>query len=273
MKRITGLLVFALLLGSASAQSISQSNVPAVVLNAFQLKFPNADDVKWKLDKGNYRVDYRVNNKPNRLTMDFKGNVLKHTQDLYFSQIPKAVLETIRSRVVYFDVNDADRQEVNGKATYAINFKIDGKRHYFWVAENGKLVKYRKELKESEVPSAILEVINMKYGTFDYDRAKYVEETTKTIYIIRGEINDYDHVFTFNSKANLLRHNQDLRNSEIPIPVLNAINTTYNGYEIRDADLLEEKGKAVYILKLRKSKENFYVHFSPNGKILEVIED
>ena len=273
MKRIIGLLVFTLLLGSTFAQSISQSNVPAVVLNAFQLKFPNADDVKWKLEKGNYRVDYKVNHKLNKLTMDFKGNVLKHVQDLYISEIPKAVLATIQSRVAYFDVNDADRQEEKGKVTYAINFKIDGKKHYFWIEENGKLVKYRKELKESEVPASIANLIKTKYGPFDFDRAKYVEETAKTIYILRGEINDYDHVFTFDHKATLLKHNQDLRNSEIPVPVLNAATAAYNGYEIRDADLLEERGKAVYILKMKKSKEKVRITFNPNGKILEVKED
>ena len=270
MKRIIGLLVFTLLLGSTFAQSISQSNVPAVVLNAFQLKFPNADDVKWKLEKGNYRVDYKVNNKPNKLTMDFKGNVLKHLQDLYISEIPKAVLETIRSRVVYFDVNDADRIEAGGKITYEIDFKIDGKNHHFRINERGKLLKYRKELKESEVPASITDLINTKYGTLDFDRAKYVEEVGKTIYIIRGEINDFDHIFTFDLKANLLRHNQDLRKSEIPVPVLNAVNTSYNGYEIRDADLFEDRGKAVYILKMKKSREKVRITLNPSGKILEV---
>ena len=138
MKRIIGLLVFVLFLGSTQAQSISQSNVPAVVLNAFQLKFPNADDVKWKLEKGKYRVDYKVNNKPNKLTMDFKGNILKHVQDLYISEIPKAVLETVRSRVDYFDVNDADRIEAGGKIIYEIDFKLDGKKHFFRINERGK---------------------------------------------------------------------------------------------------------------------------------------
>lgn len=36
----------------------------------------------------------------------------------------------------------------------------------------------------------------------------------------------YDH------NANLLKHAQDLRNTEIPVPILNTLNTTYNGYDI-----------------------------------------
>jgi len=270
MKRIIGLFVFALFVVNTFAQNISQSNVPAVVLNAFQLKFPNADDVKWKLEKGNYRVDCRVNSKDNRLTMDYKGNVLKHSQDLYISEIPKAVLATIQTRVTYFDVNDADKLVEGGKITYAINFKIDSKKHYFWLDEKGKLLKYRRILKDSEVPASIMSLIATKYGSLDIDNAKYIEENGKINYILKGEINDMYHTFTLSDKATLLRHGQDLRNSEIPVPILNAVNTAYSGYEIRDADLYEEGGKAKYIIQLRKSKEKVYITFSPNGKILEV---
>ncbi len=109
MKRIIGLLVFILLAGTAFGQSVSQSNVPAVVLNAFQLKFPNADDVKWKLEKGNYRVNYKVHSKVHRYLLDNKGKVLKHMQDLYVSEIPEAVLETLQSKAPYYDLHDADR--------------------------------------------------------------------------------------------------------------------------------------------------------------------
>ena len=270
MKRIIGLFVFALFVGNTFAQNISQSNVPAVVLNAFQLKFPNADDVKWKLEKGNYRVNYRINSKDNKLTMDYKGNVLKHIQDLYISEIPKTVLETIRSKVTYFDVNDADRYEDGDKIEYEIKFKIDGKNYYFRIMDKGKLLKYRKELKDSEIPLSIISLINDKYGTLDIDRSKYVEESGKIVYIIRGEINDMDHAFWINHKATLLKHTQDLRNTEIPVPVLNAAKAAYSGYEIRDADLIEEAGKIIYILVMKKSKEKVYLTFNPNGKILEV---
>jgi hypothetical protein len=270
MKRIIGSLVFVLLVGNAFAQSISQSNVPAVVLNVFQLKFPNADDVKWKLEKGNYRVDYKVQSKVHRLYIDNKGNMLKHTQDLYVSEIPGAVLETIRSKATYYDLHDADRFEEDGKITYEINYKIDGKNHLFRINEKGELQKYRKELKDSEIPASIMNLINSIYGKMDIDGAKYVEEPEKTIYMLRGEINDYDHLFTFDPDARILKHSQDLAKSEIPESILNAVSKSYPDHEIRDADLEEEGGKGVYILKLRKSRENTYVTFNLKGKILEV---
>ena len=270
MRRILGLLVFILFAANTFAQHINQSNVPAVVLNAFQLRYPGAEDVKWKLEKGDYRVDYRVNSKVHKLTMDHKGKVLKHSQDLFSSEIPKVVLETIRSKEAYFDLHDADRYEEENKITYEITFKKDGKGHSFWINEKGKLLKYRKELKDSEIPLLLLNHIITQYGSFDIDRSKYLEDKGKIFYIIRGEIIDMDHAFWIDPETTVLKHTQDLRNSEIPAPVLNAATAAYKGYDIRDADLTEEGGKAIYVLRLRKSKENIYVTFSSDGKILEV---
>jgi uncharacterized membrane protein YkoI len=270
MRRFIGFIVSILFVGTMYGQSIHQSNVPAVVLNSFQLKFPNAEDSKWKLDKGNYYVSCKVNNKSNKITLNDRGKVLKHSQDLYVSEIPPAVLATIGSRVKYYDVHDADRMEENGDITYEIKFKIDGKDYFFQIKDKGELLKFRKELKDSEVPASIINLINTIYGEMDIERAKFVEEPKQTIYMLRGEINDYDHAFTFDQHANILKHSQDLAKSEIPVSILNVLKDSYPGFEIRDADLIEDAGTGVYILKLRKSREKLTVKFSPQGKILEV---
>ena len=270
MKQIIGLITILLLTSNTFAQNINQNNIPAVVLNSFQLKYPNAEDVSWKLEKGNYHIKYKLNGKFNELYLDYKGNVIKYHQDLWGSEVPESVLKTIKSKVKYFDLNDADLMIEGNEIYYEINFEIDGKDHDFWIDEKGKLLKYRKELKDSEIPLSIVSLINNKYGRLDIDQSKYVEENRKIIYIIRGEINDKDHVFTVDDKLSVLKHEQDLRDEEIPGPIKQTLKTSYKDYDIRDADLTEEGGKSSYTLRLKKSRENVYVIFSPDGKILEV---
>jgi uncharacterized membrane protein YkoI len=270
MKKITSILLLAFVSSYLFAQNLDQRNVPAVVLNAFQLKFPQADHVKWKLQKGNYRIDYKVNSKAHKLVLDDKGGLVWHTQDLYVSEIPEAVIGTIASKVTYFDIHDADRSEEKGNITYQISFKVDGKNHLFRINEKGELLKYRKELKDSEVPASIMRLIEDIYGPYDLDNAKYVEEPEKRIYMLRGEINDYRHSFTFDEQTRILEHSQDLAKSEIPEAILKTLSKSYNDYEIRDADLEEKDGKGVYILKLRKSRNTIRVTFSPKGKVLDV---
>jgi hypothetical protein len=270
MRKVIGVFMLSLLVISIYAQDINQKNVPAVVLNAFQLEFSNATDVKWKLDKGNFLVRFKVNYKSNKVVINEKGVILRHNQDLYVSEIPKPVLQTIKSRVEYYDVNDASKLTEGDKITYHIRFRFNGEEFNFWVDDKGQLLKLRQELKDSEIPEAIMSQIIAKYGVLDVEHAKFVEEPEQSIYIIRGEINDMYHYFRFDEKSNLLRHDQDLRNSEIPVEVLNAARAAYPGYEIRDADLLEEGKKVNYKLQLRKSKEKVYVYFSSKGKILKV---
>lgn len=270
MKRIIGFIVLVFFVGNTLAQNISQSNIPAVVLNSFQLKYPNAEDVSWKMEDGNYSIKFEVNGKFNELYLDFKGKFLKYHQDLWGSEVPQLVINTIKSRVKYFDLNDADLIKEGNEIYYEINFELDGKDHDFWIDEKGKLLKYRRELKDSEIPASIISFINTKYGTLDIDRTRYVEESGKIVYIIEGEINDYDHVFTIDNKDTVLKHEVDLRDNEIPVPIKKTLNESYKDYDIRDADLIEEGGKTNYILKIRKSKEQLYVTFNQNGKVLEV---
>ncbi|MBM1105847.1 PepSY-like domain-containing protein [Aurantibacter crassamenti] len=255
---------------SAFTQKIDQNNVPAVILNSFHLKFPNAKEAEWKMDGGFYKIAYEVNGKSHNLKMDSRGSILEHSQDLYVSEIPKSVLKTIRDRAVYFDVNDADRYERDSRITYEVKFKIDGKYQFFWVNEKGKLLKYRKELKDSEVPKLIVDVITNNHGQIDIDYSKYVEEGNKNIYIIRGEINDSDYNFTIDDKGKILKYTQDLKQAEIPQAILNTLSSDYKDYDIRDADLKKENGKATYVLRIRKSKDQMYVTFGENGKVLKV---
>jgi uncharacterized membrane protein YkoI len=252
------------------AQDIQQKNVPAVVLNAFQLKFPNATEMQWKLEKGNYRIGFEVNNKDNSLVINDKGRLLSHQQDLYVSEIPKIVMETIQSKVAFFDVNDADKLEENGTIVYKIYAKINEKSHEFRLDDKGKLLKYTKELKNSELPVSIAASIRTKYGSFDIDEAKITEEGGKISYQLKVEIGDNDHKFLFHDNASMISHEQELRISEIPVAIINGAKAAYNGFEIRKAELSEEGGKTIYTLEMKRSKEKFEVLFNQNGDVLEV---
>lgn len=270
MKRKITLHLFVIIIGNVLAGSIEQSKVPAVVLNTFQLKFPNAEDIKWNIEKDNYQIDFKVNTKANKLIIDFKGKVLKHNQDLFVSEIPRVVLETIKRKVGYFDVNDADKYVEGNKTTYEIQFRINGKDIYFWIDEKGKLIKFRRELREEEVPASMMKFINDKYGTTDYQRAKFVEENGNINYIIRVKINKMEHLFWMGNNGVLLKHTQDLRDSEIPAPVLNAITSNYKDYEIHDADWIEERNSSTYKIVMKKSNSKMYLTINFDGKILDV---
>jgi uncharacterized membrane protein YkoI len=252
------------------AQDIDQKNVPAVIVNAFQLEYANADDVDWELREGNYRVEFELNKKDHRVLLDNKGNILKHRQELWESEIPLALIETVRSKCKYFDLDNAVVNEEGGKAVYYISFEVNNRDCKFWMDERGRLLLYRQELKESDIPASIQASIRDQYASFDFDDGELSEEAGKVTYYMDGEVDDKDHSFWFDGKGKLLKHSQDLRDKDIPLPVITAISSLYPGYEIRDADKIEEGGKIIYDMELRKSKERINVKFDPAGKVLEI---
>ncbi|MCA1761074.1 MAG: PepSY-like domain-containing protein, partial [Bacteroidales bacterium] len=268
MKRLIGLLVFLLFAGNILAQKISQSNVPAVILNSFQVKFPNTDDVDWRLEKGNYRVNFEVNDKDHEVRLDDRGKIVKHVQDLFVSEIPDAVLQTIRKKVSFFDVEDADKITEDGKTIFEINFETDDKDHDFWITEKGKLLKYRKELKKSEVPDLIWSHIKATSGNLDIENTEYTEENGRGVYWIDGDINDKEHDYYFTEKGKLISRMQELRKNEIPAGILSAIKTKYSGYEIRNALLKEDNSSTSYDIQLRKSRENITLTFNQKGELI-----
>ncbi len=269
MKKTLLLTLFTLIAVCIYAQDIDQKNVPAVVLNAFQLKFANADDVDWELEKGVFHVDFELNDKKNEVWMDETGKISKHRQELWESEVPLEIIQTIRTKCKYFDLDKAVVNEEEGKAVYYIKFEIDNKDCEFWTERNGKLLEFRKELKDSEIPASIMDPLKAKYPSLDIDDAELKEEAGKVFYYLKAEVNDKDNFFWYDGSGKLLKHQRDLRNSEIPPAVMNSISVLYAGFEIRDSDMIQEDRAISYDIELRKSKERITVIFNEKGEVLK----
>lgn len=270
MNKIVIILVLSFFSTVAFAQRIEQNEVPAVVLNAFQLKYPSAVDVSWKKEKANYLVYYKVNTKSHKLKMDYKGESIDHFQDLFLSEIPREVLTTIKGKISNFDLKDADLEERNGVSTYVTKFNTNGSNSYFWVSEKGDLLKYRQEIREDEIPSPIVSFINSQYGKIKIERAKYVEDNGTNNYIIGGKINGKTNVFWFNTNNNMLKHTQDLKLSDIPESIKKVLRVDYKGFELRDADMIHVKDSQKYTIRLKSTNDEVRVTFDKYGKTLEL---
>lgn len=123
-------IIFAICMAGASvvatAQDISQSEVPSVVLNAFQSKFPKAVDVEWELKGDLYKVEFEIGRYDHDLWIDKNGNVKKHKEEISKSDLPAAIAEKIQTDYKEYRIDDVERIESEGKVTYKV--ELDGKR-------------------------------------------------------------------------------------------------------------------------------------------------
>ena len=125
MKKLIILLLAVWILNvHANAQDIPQSQVPSVVLNAFQVKFPNATDVDWELKGDQYKVDFEIGTRDHDVWIDKSGNIKKHKEDISKKDLPQGIVNKIAKDFSSYKIDDTDKIEADGKVVYLI--ELDG---------------------------------------------------------------------------------------------------------------------------------------------------
>ena len=107
-----------------NAQEIPQSQVPSVVLNAFQGKFSNATDVEWESKNELYKAEFEVDKRGHDVWIDKTGKITKHKKDFPKKDLPQAVQQQLTSEFKAYKLDDADKIEMDGKIFYQV--ELDG---------------------------------------------------------------------------------------------------------------------------------------------------
>lgn len=125
------LILFAAMLSMVScAQNIPKVNVPAVVVNSFQQKYPKANDVEWKRKGPLYEVEFETGLAGNDHTMllDSLGKISYHKADIAQSDLPDMVKKTISGQYPGYAIHDVEKIENSGAITYIVTYKVELKK-------------------------------------------------------------------------------------------------------------------------------------------------
>lgn len=125
---------------AAIAQDIPQSQVPSLVLNAFQTKYSSATDLEWELKGDLYKAEFEIGTRDHDLWIDKNGHIKKHKEDFPKSQLPAAIQEQIKSEFKDYKIDDVDKIETGEKVFFQVDldsnlgdreilFTADGKIH------------------------------------------------------------------------------------------------------------------------------------------------
>jgi uncharacterized membrane protein YkoI len=123
MKKPLFLAMIFLFAAACFAQDISQSEVPSVVVNAFQQKFPSVKDVEWELKGDLYKVEFETGRRDNEVWINSKGKIVRHKQDISAADLPVPVSESIGRDFSGYRVDDVEKIEEEGKITYKVELK------------------------------------------------------------------------------------------------------------------------------------------------------
>ncbi|WP_026209550.1 PepSY-like domain-containing protein [Cytophaga aurantiaca] len=134
--------VFFLLLsaGCASAQEIPQANVPAVVVNAFQQKFPQQVAVEWELKKGLYEAEFEIENLDHNVYIDSTGKIVRYKKEITTNELPAAVNTSIQKNFKGYKIEDIKRIEEATGITYKVELEKGEVERNVTFAVDGKIV-------------------------------------------------------------------------------------------------------------------------------------
>lgn len=121
------------------AQDIPQSDVPSVVLNVFQSKYPNATKPDWEIEGELYKVDFEIGKREHDLWIDKSGNIKKHKEDFPKSKLPAAISEKLKSEFSAYTIDDVDKFEQDGKVLYRVELEGSSGDREVWFSTDGKV--------------------------------------------------------------------------------------------------------------------------------------
>lgn len=107
------------------AQDIPQNQVPSLVLNNFQQSFKKALDIEWELDGEKYSVAFEIGipGSDHEIWYDPTGKLLRHKKEISKNDLPKTVLEKLKSEYKSYRVDDVKKISEGGLDTYTLEVK------------------------------------------------------------------------------------------------------------------------------------------------------
>jgi hypothetical protein len=141
------IIVAALMISAATqAQKVASDKVPAVVMKAFNAKFPKAEG-KWEMeDKTQYEANFKFNGKEMSANFDATGNWTETEIEMSVSQLPEAVQQTLTKQFSDYKIKESSQVEQPGKAKFYEMDVVKGKeKSELKIAASGDVIEKKVE--------------------------------------------------------------------------------------------------------------------------------
>lgn len=142
MKKIVFLLTAVASVSFANAQKIQEKDVPASVKAGLQKQFPNAQNIKWEKEKGNYEAGFKVKQADYSVLVGTSGNIMETEVPIANDALPASVKEYVSKHYPNKKIKEAAKiTDAKGVLTYEA--EVNGKDLIF--DDSGKFLKEVKD--------------------------------------------------------------------------------------------------------------------------------
>jgi hypothetical protein len=136
--------------------------------------------------------------------------VTSFAQEIPESQVPASVVAAFKK-----DFPQATETKWEKKAgTHTVKFKVGGVDHKGWLDGDGKLLKHKTDIRESELPAAVTATLKNEYGNFKVSAVYKMQEGNATTYEmnLKNDTEKWEAIFSEDGK--LIRKKQKDKHSK-----------------------------------------------------------
>jgi len=124
MKKTVVLMAAMFVTTIACAQKVKESEVPATIKSAFQKQHPNAKEVKWEKENGNYEAEFEIGETETSVLYDATGNLLETEVEIAVADLPKQASEYIQAHYKDQKIKEAAKiTDAKGNVSYEAEIK------------------------------------------------------------------------------------------------------------------------------------------------------
>ncbi len=155
MKNLIIILALSLGMGSAYAQKVKESDVPAAVKEAFKKAYPKAEIEKWEKEDGNYEAEFEIegvdktgkkSEVEGSVVYTATGELVQTEEEIRVSDLPKAAMEYIEKNVQKKIKEASKITEAKGTVNYEAEA---GGEDYIFDSE-GKFLKKEQDTEKDD---------------------------------------------------------------------------------------------------------------------------
>ena len=152
MKTATVLCLVTLMSGFASAQKLKDNEVPESVKKAFNQKFAGAKEVKWSKESATeFETEFEIGEHEQSATFDNTGKWTGTETEIKKSELPQTVQATIAKEFSGYKIEEAEKAETPGQASfYEVELKNGKVKYEVQLSADGKVIKKEEQKEKAE---------------------------------------------------------------------------------------------------------------------------
>lgn len=259
---------------SACDKDDDHSPITPETQKAFSNKYPSATNVSWESKNAYLVADFQNATYSSSAWFDHSGRWYMTETDLPWAQLPEAVKNTFNAtEYAQWKLDDVDMLERNDAETiYIIEVEKNKQELDLYFSQSGLFIKAIGDQDDEHtglLPPVTSEKIKAAVLKM-YPAAKFVDIDTENgvteVTIIDG---NRSKEIRFDASEKWLETEYDILNNEIPVQVMETLNTRFTApYIIDDAECHETPNGKYFQFEIEKNNQETDIRIQEDGTII-----